>query len=256
MNVGDWAVCSLTVIPVRANHEDSSEMVSQLLFGEVVKLLEIHNQWLKIEILHDNYAGWVDNKQLLPVSEKEGKEISQNTLRQQDDELIIHSPWGPQKVLQGTPLLLENNGFNLGSFQFDWEQQPSSPNSKTIIELANDYLNAPYLWGGRTKYGIDCSGLTQTVFHQKEYSLQRDASQQVLQGEKIPFKEHQPGDLAFFASEKTGNITHVGIILKHAKIIHAHGRVRVDMLDTKGIYDIEKDAYSHQLFCVNRYKIE
>lgn len=253
--MGDFALCCLTVIPVRVNHNDTSEMVTQLLFGELVKILESHNQWLKVQLLHDNYTGWVDNKQLLPLKEEEAKILERKTHRQQEGELIVNTPWGPQKVLQGAPVISNNKLLNLGSLQFKWEQQPTSIHNKSIIDLANDYLNSPYLWGGRTKYGIDCSGLTQTIFHQKGYLLQRDASQQVLQGKKISFDEHQPGDLAFFTSESTGNITHVGIILKHAKIIHAHGRVRVDTLDTKGIFDSEKGVYSHQLYCINRYEV-
>ena len=254
MEVGTWAVCSLTVIPVRANHEDPSEMVTQLLFGEAVKILEIHNQWVKVEIVHDNYKGWVDNKQLIPISEEDVNAIIQNPFRQQEDELRIFTPWGPQKVLQGSPRISNEMEFNLGSSRFKWEKQASALNNTSIVELADSYLNAPYLWGGRTKYGIDCSGFTQTVFHQKGFALNRDASQQVLQGKTIEFDEQKPGDLAFFASEKTGRIIHVGIVFPNFKIIHAHGRVRVDTLDTKGIYDSERDVYSHQLSCINRLK--
>lgn len=254
MDAGTWAICSLTVIPVRAKNIDTSEMVTQLLFGEVVKILETYNQWLKIEIIHDNYIGWVDNKQLIPIAEEDAKIIVQNTFRQQEDELIIHTPWGSQKVLQGSPIISKDLKFNIGQFQFKWQKQAPSLKNKTLIELAESYLNAPYLWGGRTKYGIDCSGLSQTIFHQKGYSLNRDAAQQVLQGNKIEFDQQKPGDLAFFASEKTGEIIHVGIILPHSKIIHAHGRVRIDTLDNKGIYDRERSAHSHQLSCINRLK--
>ena len=256
MNKGDFALCCLTVIPVRDEPKDASEMISQLLFGEMVRILDIHNQWLKIENLHDKYAGWVDKKQLLSIPKEDIQLLNSNAQRQQDNELIIQTPWGLQKVLQGSLLPSKKKTFNLGTTSFQWEQLPAQINNKSIIELANDYINAPYLWGGRTKYGIDCSGLTQTIYQQKGYTLSRDASQQVLEGKQVPFNEHRPGDLAFFASEKTGKITHVGIILKHAQIIHAHGRVRIDTIDTKGIYDKEKDAYSHQLHSINRYKTE
>ncbi len=256
MNKGEFAFCSLTVIPVRSQPKDASEMVTQLLFGELVKVLKIHNQWLEIEILHDQYTGWVDEKQLLSIAEEEAQLLNENPERQQDNELIIHTPWGEQKVLQGAPLHSKEKTFNLGTSLFKWEQLPSQLNNKSIIELANDYINAPYLWGGRTKYGIDCSGLTQTIYQQKGYAMQRNASQQVLEGKQISFSEHQPGDLAFFASEKTGKVTHVGIILKHAQIIHAHGRVRIDTIDTKGIYVKEKDMYSHQLHSINRIDLK
>jgi len=255
MKTGSFAICGLSVIPVRVQHDDTSEIVTQLLFGESVKCLDRHNQWVKIEILHDNYIGWVDEKQLLLLSNDTLFDLKNTIARQQETELKLQTPWGVQSVLQGSPILSEARDFKIDGYSYSWIAQSPSKKDNDVHQLAMSYLNAPYLWGGRTQYGIDCSGYSQTVFHQLGVELNRDASQQVLQGKEISFEEQKTGDLAFFASEKTGNITHVGIVLPDFKIIHAHGRVRIDTLNEKGIYNEEKGYYSHQFYNVKRYDL-
>jgi|SRR5690554_126614 len=255
MKIGSIAICGLSVIPVRANNDDTSEIVTQLLFGESAKIIELNNQWLKIELLHDHYIGWVDRKQLLSLVDNTNFDYTFNSNRQQENELKIKTPWGLQSVLQGSPILSSENSFKIDDYSFKYIDGVPSQNIEDVHQLAMSYLNAPYLWGGRTKYGIDCSGFTQTVFHQIEHQLPRDASQQVLQGEEISFEDQKTGDLAFFASKKTGNITHVGIVLPDFKIIHAHGRVRIDTLNSTGIYNEKEHYYSHELYSINRYAI-
>ena len=121
-----------------------------------------------------------------------------------------------------------------------------------IIKTAFLYMNAPYLWGGKTPLGIDCSGFTQMVYRINGYKLLRDASQQAAQGEALSFiEESEPGDLAFFDDEE-GKIVHVGIILKENYIIHAHGKVRIDRLDHSGIYNVEKRKHTHKLRVIKK----
>ncbi|HAV55466.1 MAG TPA: hydrolase Nlp/P60, partial [Aequorivita sp.] len=121
-----------------------------------------------------------------------------------------------------------------------------------IIETALLYLNSPYLWGGKTPFGIDCSGFTQMVYKLNGYKLLRDASQQATQGEALSFiEESEPGDLAFFDNEE-GKITHVGIIMKENYIIHAHGKVRIDRLDHSGIFNYEMRGHTHKLRVIKR----
>ena len=103
-----------------------------------------------------------------------------------------------------------------------------------IVDTAFMYLNAPYLWGGKTPFGIDCSGFTQMVYKLNGFKLLRDASQQATQGEPLSFiEESEPGDLAFFDNAE-GQITHVGIMMQDHYIIHAHGKVRIDRIDHSG----------------------
>lgn len=253
MTIDTLAMCGLTIIPVRANYEDTAEIVTQLFFGEAVRIIDSHHQWIKTENLHDNYQGWVDRKQLLALGETEVNFTSYQNGYQQEEELIITSLWGEQKVIKGSPILSLSPSFKIGNYNFDWVEKTPSRSNKSIVDIALSYLNVPYLWGGRSGFGIDCSGLSQTVYHQANISIHRDASQQVLQGKEIPFVEQQPGDLAFFESATSGKITHVGIILPEEKIIHAHGRVRIDKLDKKGIYNEKEDYYSHRLYNIKRY---
>lgn len=252
MKVNALAICSLSVIPVRATADDRAEMVTQLLFGEQVKVLEIDRQWLNVELIHDGYQGWVDHKQLIEINSDDSTKIDTNRMTASS---LLKTPWGEIRVLQGSPALSTASSFKLGAHSYSWLAPVLTNENKDITTLSLGYLNAPYLWGGRTKYGIDCSGLTQTIFHQMGYSLERDASQQVLQGEEIKLENSKPGDLAFFISEKSGNITHVGIILADYKIIHAHGCVRIDTLHKEGIYNEEENYYSHKLSNIRSYTI-
>ena len=120
-------------------------------------------------------------------------------------------------------------------------------------EVARLYLNTPYLWGGRTPFGIDCSGFVQMVYRFAGIQLPRDASLQVKGGVSLGFiDEAQPGDLAFFESEE-GAIVHVGILTGNRRIIHASGTVRVDPIDHHGIFNMQANGYSHRLRIVKRF---
>ncbi|MGK0175927.1 MAG: cell wall-associated NlpC family hydrolase, partial [Ulvibacter sp.] len=125
-------------------------------------------------------------------------------------------------------------------------------NKENLINTAFMYLNTPYLWGGKTPFGIDCSGLTQMVYKLCGYKLLRDASQQAMQGEVLSFiEESEPGDLAFFDNSE-GDIVHVGIIMKDNYIIHAHGKVRIDRIDHSGIYNIDTRRHTHKLRVIKK----
>lgn len=253
MIVGLKVMCILSVIPLRAENKDQSEIVSQLLFGEVATIIKKDNQWIKISLHHDSYEGWIDRKQVVEIEESSFDELSQINDRQAQIVLQLNTPWGKTVVFQGSPILSRDSSFNIDDMEFSWLDQPPAISDHSIVQIAQSYFNSPYLWGGRTRYGIDCSGFTQTVFHQKGIELMRDASQQVKQGEKVEFEDLEKGDVVFFASEKTGNVTHVGIYIGDKSIIHAHGRVRIDELRPQGIYNLEEQYYSHQYFAARRY---
>lgn len=241
-----YIMCALTVIPVRATSSDASEIVTQLLFGETAGIIEQKGNWLKIEIHHDNYVGWIDEKQIVFID----NQITSNqapVIYQQETELLLKTPWGVQRILKGSPIISKNQTFKIASHSFEWLKTVPKIRSHNLLEIAKAYINTPYLWGGRTWYGIDCSGLMQTLFHQVGKLISRDASQQIKEGDIVSFEAQKPGDLAFFHSATTGNITHVGMVLPNHEIIHAHGHVRIDSLDREGIYNTEKNYYSHPL---------
>jgi hypothetical protein len=246
------AYCLVSISPVRLEPKDSSEMVSQLLFGEPVTIEKSFGQWAKIKTILDSYTGYCDHKHLkeLPTQEfnnwKEGHGFLQN------ETLLIHTPWGPQKILRGSFIPQQSKDiFQLGNERFIFSEEPKKFHWDNIVQAATAYLNTPYLWGGKTPFGIDCSGLTQTVLRFFGKNIPRDASQQIDCGQQVDFGEHRAGDLAFFHNAE-GKIIHVGFCMGVDQIIHASGRVRIDVLDRNGIINYESNQQSHFLHSIRR----
>ncbi|MFN5416313.1 MAG: NlpC/P60 family protein [Flavobacteriia bacterium] len=246
-----FAFCKVAISPIRKENADPSEMVSQMLFGEVVEIIEIKDNWTNVRTFCDNYEGWTDTKHLLPLTTKELNRWLDGIGILGDLIAEIETPWGNQIITKGAFVPdNENDTFNIGNNQFKF----ISHFNKTKHELksfALSYLNAPYLWGGKSPLGIDCSGFTQTVYRYIQKNIPRDAYQQADFGLEIPFSESELGDLAFFTNSK-GKITHVGIILEDQKIIHASGWVRIDELKADGIYKSDSSEKTHDLFVIKR----
>ena len=240
--------CHLAVIPVRAEPSDPSEIVTQLLFGELLEVLEEKDQWRKIRCFHDGYEGWTDEKLFRPfLSDKRdlNNRLHANTLS-------INTPTGPQVIIKGANLhTIEKNTIHIGEDRYEILGTPTQNWKENLESIAMSYLNAPYLWGGRSIFGVDCSGFTQTVFAFKNIKLPRDAYQQAEVGAKVEFGEQKPMDLAFFVNSK-GRVIHVGICLEGNKIIHAYGKIRIDKLDEKGIWVQDMNKYSHTFSHIQR----
>ncbi|WP_309612495.1 C40 family peptidase [Flavobacterium sp.] len=250
-----FAICNLAIIPLRAESSDRSEIVSQVLFGEHFEILETQNQWSKIKLQFDEYEGWVDSKQYQTISEKSYKSLSKDAIILNSD--LVEYVTNPSNVLLPIPLgsslsFLNHSEINIENFEFEGMKTTGVKPKSDLITTAYMYLNAPYLWGGKTPFGIDCSGFTQMVYKLNGYSLLRDASQQSTQGDALSFiEESEAGDLAFFDNEE-GKIIHVGIIMENNYIIHASGKVRIDRLDHLGIYNAEQNRHTHRLRVIKK----
>lgn len=249
-----FAICQVSVAPVRSANTDMAEMVTQLLFGEKVVILEREKKWVKIKADFDGYEGFVDPKQLFELSENEYQQLNMNFYTTDAFNLAVENDL-PLTLPLGAVLPNYNQntfGFGGKEFQYLGEVIQAVKVKKLLIDFAILYLNVPYLWGGKSTFGIDCSGLVQQVYKLCGYKLPRDASQQAEVGEVLSFlEETEPGDLAFFDNQD-GKIIHVGIVLEYGKIIHAHGKVRIDPLDTNGIFNTDSQEYSHKLRFLKR----
>lgn len=245
-----FAYCRVAICPVRGEMKDSGEQVTQLLFGELIFVLEKNKNWLRINTFSDDYEGWIDEKQISYLSEEAFK------------------TWGKEQQVITKPTKLNSSigklSLPVGAFvskstptQFTIGLDVFTGNyhfKKTVlIPFAKSYLNTPYLWGGKSNFGIDCSGFTQIVFRSQGIELPRDASQQVQFGTEISRSIAKARDVAFFTND-AGRVIHVGILLSKNKIIHASGRVKIDKLDDQGIWSEELNAYSHTLHKIKRFK--
>ena len=250
-----FGICNLAIIPLRAEASDKSEIVSQVLFGEHFEVLEQLKQWTHIKMQYDGYYGWIDTKQFQEISEINYNQLSTDAIILNAD--LIEYIIAPSNILIPIPLgsslsFLNYNEINISNFSFEGTRISGVKSKNCLLNSAFMYLNAPYLWGGKTPFGIDCSGFTQMVYKLNGYKLLRDASQQALQGEALSFiEESEPGDLAFFDNDE-GNIIHVGIIMENNYIIHASGKVRVDRLDHLGIYNAETNKHTHKLRVIKK----
>lgn len=240
-----YGICHLGVIPLRKENDHKSELISQLLYGEVFKITDERKDWCRIRNQWDNYEGWITRNQLTIIDEeayfshaKQPLLVSQHLIDfiQLENSGIFPVPIGSD--LRGLAVL--NHSI---------DQLPSniSPEKEAIVKTAYQFLHSPYLWGGKTPMGIDCSGLSQMVYKINGIPIKRDAYQQAEQGTTLSFiEESEAGDLAFF-DNKDGKIIHVGILLPNHFILHAHGKVRIDRIDQTGIYNAELQTHTHKL---------
>ncbi|MFN3951131.1 MAG: NlpC/P60 family protein [Thermaurantimonas sp.] len=244
----------LSVIPMRKEPSHRSEMVNQILFGEVMTPIERNEEWIKVRLSHDDYTGWILEEQIKPIDDHTFQKHFSSFEGYSADmvDLVLKKNSNHFfSILMGSKIpLLSNGEFTIDNetFVFGGPTLKGVQTRSTIVDTALNYLFAPYLWGGRTHFGIDCSGLVQISYRMAGLSMPRDSYQQAMVGLQLGFvEESMPGDLAFFDDDE-GRIIHVGIVLPGKKIIHASsGMVRIDMLDQNGIYRPDKKKYTHRL---------
>jgi gamma-D-glutamyl-L-lysine dipeptidyl-peptidase len=252
-------ICRLSVVPIRMEPADAAEIGSQLLFGDHFTLLDwtSDRKWVQIEVYFDGYRGWIDSKQFMPISEEYFNQINLSDYRIATDlyATILYRKMRFPVVMGSVIPLSTNELFDTEehlAFSGETKSLSARRDFEYLKEIAFKYLHAPYLWGGKSPFGIDCSGLTQNVLKICGYHIKRDARDQAKQGTAIDkLSDAKPGDLAFF--DRGGRVTHVGIILEDSKIIHASGQVRVDELHEEGIYKTSIQQYTHKLHSIKRF---
>ena len=266
----DFGICLQSVVPLRSEPSHRAEMVTQLLFGELLRVISFNKEWALVQLAYDDYQGWILSDQTVVLSESEFLVLLNAETGVSHDLVQLISNETTKTIL---PIILgsslpgirdrecsiigENYYFDGSINIFSSFESKATPVDylKAKQNIVNDallYINAPYLWGGRSPFGIDCSGFTQMVYKLQKIKLLRDANQQATQGETLNFiNEAEPGDLAFFDDEEE-KIIHVGMIMDSSRIIHASGKVRIDSIDHQGIFNKEEQRYSHNLRVIKR----
>ncbi|WP_163707003.1 C40 family peptidase [Mangrovibacterium lignilyticum] len=257
----NYGISGLSIIPVRKEPSEKSEMISQILFGEHFYVHEHFMGWCRVVMVYDGYEGWVDYKMITPLNERSFVKIEKSPVAVCTDifNLIPIDEEQHAMIVAGSSLpcwrpykhefSIDRDVYKMTG-KFTYHEPPEA--RKFMIRQALMYFNAPYLWGGRSPFGIDCSGFSQIIYKMIGIKLPRDAKDQVHQGVALSFvEEAQPGDLAFFDNDE-GNIVHVGIIWEKNKIIHASGKVRIDNVDQFGIFNIDTKRYTHKMRVMKR----
>ncbi|RYD77212.1 MAG: hydrolase Nlp/P60 [Sphingobacteriales bacterium] len=249
-----YAICIVPVAPMRSLHDHRAEMSSQVIFGEQVKIISTTDDgWALLECCNDGYTGCCRMNQFL---------IIENPIELKNEycnEWVQPIYLNDEKLMVplGADLSILKNSLQDVKLKYDGKVLIATQQKFTeenVIKLSEPYLNTAYLWGGRTVFGIDCSGFAQAVFKMMNIALPRDANQQVNEGEGIGFlPEVKTGDLAFFDDED-GKIIHVGILLNSQQIIHASGNVRIDNIDSEGIINTGTGRRTHKLRVIKRIK--
>lgn len=267
----EYGIALNSVIPLRAEPSHRAEMVTQLLFGETFSVIDTApGGWFRVRVAFDGYEGWMDADQGFPIGVSEFTRLQEVVTPVSLDLIQLVADETRKSLIpvvigsslpghNGSSFTISGDNFihdgHVSGFPFN-RHDPAGGDpiaiSRQLLEDAMLYMNAPYCWGGRSPFGIDCSGFVQMTYKLQGISLRRDAHQQAAQGETISFlEESRPGDLAFFDNDE-GRIIHVGILADHNRIIHCSGHVRIDTIDHEGIYRTDTGQYSHKLRLIRR----
>ena len=236
-----FGIIDLNIIPVRLKDDAKSEMISQFFFGETLTIIEKSEKWSFVESNLDKYRGWIRNIHFKPITKNEYKIIESQNKFFSTNEI---------KLTKYNNEIVVPTGSLISSSEFLGYKYKNLNSNTNFEKTAKGFLNSPYLWGGKTKNGVDCSGLVQSIYKTINKILPRDSEDQRKIGNDVG-ENFEVGDLAFFGETKD-NITHVGILLNNNQIIHSYGRVRIDKLNEKGIFNNEENRITHKLQLIKR----
>ena len=281
------AISLHSIVPVRAEAREGAEQETQMLFGELCQIINDQSpitNWTHVRLESDGPEGWVDAKMITPMTDKEYAAYKKALktaatvafpmayAMSENNGQTIPLTAGTKLTNFQSPTTNEAGparfevlgvGFRIDSTMVITE--PRELNQENLLQTVRFFLNVPYLWGGKNAMGMDCSGFTQTIMSLFGKHLLRNASQQATQGQEITnLQNAQAGDLVFFNHQSPMSndkcqmtndqspITHVGIVIDPERVIHCSGRVKVEKLDTTGIFSAERGDYSHYLVSIRR----
>jgi hypothetical protein len=252
-------------VPVRAEPSDKAEIVTQLVFGDCYSIVLTQGNWMQVRIAADQYVGWADLKQHTPVTpEYLAAWQAHEHPRSLDVVQVVSNATTRIPVTLGARLpFFDGMTLRLGDKTYFYNGAATNPLNSApdkrlalLLRAGQLFLKSPYLWGGRTLFGVDCSGLMQQLYGLIGVQLPRDAFQQIDHGQVVHFvSQTKPGDLAFFDNAE-GRIVHVGMLLDDQQILHASGEVRIDPLDHNGIYNRQRQKYTHKLRLIKRLLVD
>ena len=236
-----FGIIDLNIIPVRLKDDAKSEMISQFFFGETLTIIRKSEKWSFVESNLDKYRGWIRNLHFKPITKNQYKIIESQNKFFSTNEI---------KLTKYNNEIVVPTGSLISSSKFLGYNYKNTNSNINFEKTAKGFLNSPYLWGGKTKNGVDCSGLVQSIYKTINKILPRDSEDQRKIG-NVVCENFEVGDLAFFGQTKD-NITHVGILLNNNQIIHSYGRVRIDKFNEKGIFNNEENRITHELQIIKR----
>jgi hypothetical protein len=242
------AICRLPLIPLRNQPQETAAQVTQVLYGELIDVLAEANEWSQVQLVDDGYIGWCSSNMLTEITGEEKEARQKESFLCTTEVLTEVTTVAGFMWLPAGSRLYDDEPIDRLAFK----QRFEACQKKGPAEIAGRFLNAPYLWGGKTVCGIDCSGLVQLAFLLKGVIIPRDVRDQITCGQPVAaLSEAKAGDIAFFVNE-AGVLKHVGLIYGKAQILHASGSVRLDRLDEKGIYNRSMLRYTHHLYQIRR----
>lgn len=253
-------MCDLSLVGLYARPADGSALVSQMLFGETAVITQRKNkQWAKVSTTFDNIEAWVDLRQLSSLSADDyQKYASKFAVSLEVCQVLMNNDVSFPVLIASSLPLFDGMVFKSVSGKYVYNGQAAQFSnvqfSPEIMEkIARRFVNAPFVAGGRSVFGIDQTALVQLVYKCAGFQMPRTLPEiTAVSMEIVHFVDLvQPGDIAFFVN-KNDEICHLGLALSDGLILHVEEKVRIDKLDHEGIYNRDSRKYSYKLRYIAR----